>query len=78
MQWRLPIISQMIPGVLFLFLMLFQPESPRWLVERGRYDEAAAALAYIARKDPDNDAVVLNPTDAIRENVVVDPKERAK
>ncbi|OAX41445.1 general substrate transporter [Rhizopogon vinicolor AM-OR11-026] len=59
MQWRLPIISQMVPGVLFLFLMLFQPESPRWLVERGRYDEAAAALAYIARKDPDDDAVVL-------------------
>lgn len=59
MQWRLPIIAQLIPGALFLFLMLFQPESPRWLVERGRYDEAAEALAYIARKDPDDDAVVL-------------------
>lgn len=59
MQWRLPIIAQMIPGVLFLFLMLFQPESPRWLVERGRYEEAAKALAYISRKEPDDDAVVL-------------------
>ncbi|KAG2749931.1 general substrate transporter [Suillus brevipes Sb2] len=59
MQWRLPIIAQIVPGVLFLFFMLFQPESPRWLVERGRYEEAAAALAYIASKDQDDNAVVL-------------------
>ncbi|KAG2133567.1 general substrate transporter [Suillus bovinus] len=59
MQWRLPIIAQMVPGALFLFFMLFQPESPRWLVERGHYDKAAAVLAYIARKDQDDDAVAL-------------------
>ncbi|KAG1870688.1 general substrate transporter [Suillus subalutaceus] len=59
MQWRLPLISQIVPGALLLFFMPFQPESPRWLVERGRYEEAAAALAYIARKDQDDDAVVL-------------------
>ncbi|KAH7928074.1 general substrate transporter [Leucogyrophana mollusca] len=59
MQWRIPFIVQIIPGVLFLILMLIQPESPRWLVERGRYDEAAAALAHIARKAPDDDAVLL-------------------
>ncbi|KAG1869966.1 general substrate transporter [Suillus subluteus] len=59
MQWRLPIIAQIVPGALLLFFMPFQPESPRWLVERGRYEEAAAALAYIARKDRDDDAVVL-------------------
>ncbi|KAH7911358.1 general substrate transporter [Hygrophoropsis aurantiaca] len=58
MQWRIPFLVQMIPGVLFLALMLIQPESPRWLVERSRYDEAAEALAYIARKAPDDDAVV--------------------
>ncbi|KAG1778986.1 general substrate transporter [Suillus placidus] len=59
MQWRLPIIAQIIPGALLLFFMLFQPESPRWLVEHGQYEDAAAALAYIARKDQDDDAVVL-------------------
>ncbi|KAG2033315.1 general substrate transporter [Suillus americanus] len=59
MQWRLPIIAQIIPGALLLFFMLFQPESPRWLVEHGRYEEAAAALAHIARKDQGDDAVVL-------------------
>ncbi|KAG0701220.1 general substrate transporter [Suillus ampliporus] len=58
-QWRLPIIVQIIPGALLLLLMPFQPESPRWLVEHGRYEEAAAALAYIARKDPSDDAILL-------------------
>ncbi|KAH7884796.1 general substrate transporter [Phlebopus sp. FC_14] len=59
MQWRTPIIVQLIPGVIFFILMLFQPESPRWLVERGRYDDAAKSLAHIARKDPSDDAVQL-------------------
>jgi sugar porter (SP) family MFS transporter len=59
MQWRLPIIAQIVPGALFLFFMLFQPESPRWLVERGRYEEAAAALAHIANKNQNDNAIVL-------------------
>ncbi|KAF9238558.1 general substrate transporter [Melanogaster broomeanus] len=59
MQWRTPIIVQLIPGVLFFIFMLFQPESPRWLVERERYEDAAASLAYIARADPSSPAVQL-------------------
>lgn len=52
-------ILQMLPGVLFVFLMLFHPESPRWLVEQGRYGDAGHALAYIVRKDVDDEAVQL-------------------
>ncbi|KAI6039839.1 hypothetical protein EDC04DRAFT_3002887 [Pisolithus marmoratus] len=59
MQWRTPIIVQMLPGIIFFLFMLFQPESPRWLVERGRYTEAADALGYIVRKDSQDDAVQL-------------------
>ena len=58
-QWRLPIIIQIIPGVLFFVFMLFQPESPRWLVEKERYEDAAKSLAYIARTDPLSPAVQL-------------------
>lgn len=57
MQWRLPIIVQIIPGIFFFFFMLFQPESPRWLVEKERYEDAARSLAYIARTDPASPAV---------------------
>lgn len=56
-QWRLPIIVQVIPGIFFFFFMLFQPESPRWLVEKERYEDAAKSLAYIGRADPASPAV---------------------
>jgi len=59
MQWRIPFIVQVIPGALFIFLMLFQPESPRWLVEHEQYDRAAQTLAYVARTSVDDEAVIV-------------------
>ncbi|KAI0745919.1 general substrate transporter [Earliella scabrosa] len=56
-QWRIPFIMQIIPGVFFIFGMLFQPESPRWLVEHGHRDRAAASLARTAGTTPDDPAV---------------------
>ncbi|KAF9004025.1 general substrate transporter [Cyathus striatus] len=58
MQWRIPFIVQMIPGVLFVFAMLFQPESPRWLVEHRKYDLAASSLAFTGRTTPNDESVV--------------------
>ncbi|KAG6919165.1 hypothetical protein DXG01_008463 [Tephrocybe rancida] len=57
MQWRIPFIMQMVPGVLFIVAMVFQPESPRWLVEHGKEDEAAKTLAYVGRMSPDDEQV---------------------
>ena len=45
--WRIPFGLQMIPGVVLLVGMLFQNESPRWLVEKQRLDEARKALAHV-------------------------------
>ncbi|EKM58555.1 uncharacterized protein PHACADRAFT_140586 [Phanerochaete carnosa HHB-10118-sp] len=58
MQWRLPLIMQLIPGVLFVTSMLFQPESPRWLVEHGYFDRAAKSLARASGARPDSDTVL--------------------
>ncbi|KAK0236086.1 general substrate transporter [Armillaria nabsnona] len=57
MQWRVPFIVQMVPGVLFTIAMLFQPESPRWLVEHQQYDRAARTLAFVARTSVDDETV---------------------
>lgn len=59
MQWRMPFAVQLVPGVLFILLMIPQPESPRWLVEQERYDEAARTLAYVIRTSVDDQAVLL-------------------
>ncbi|GLB40275.1 putative major facilitator superfamily, sugar transporter (TC 2.A.1.1) family protein [Lyophyllum shimeji] len=58
MQWRIPFIVQMIPGFFFVLAMSLQPESPRWLVERGKVDEAAKALAFVGRTSVDDEDVV--------------------
>jgi SP family galactose:H+ symporter-like MFS transporter len=48
-RWMLGIIA--IPGALFLLGVLVLPESPRWLMLRGRRDEATAVLARLRGDD---------------------------
>jgi len=55
-KWRVPFALQMVPGALLLFLVL-ENESPRWLVEKGRIDDAAVALAHARGKSPDDQTV---------------------
>jgi hypothetical protein len=45
-SWRIPSILQGIPSFLQIALVLFAPESPRWLVSKGRDQEALKTLAY--------------------------------
>ncbi|KAJ3739943.1 hexose transporter [Lentinula detonsa] len=44
--WRIPSALQGLPSVLQIFLAWFLPESPRWLVSRGREEQALNTLAY--------------------------------
>lgn len=45
--WRYMLAIAAIPAIALFFGMLRVPESPRWLVERGRIDEARAVLETI-------------------------------
>jgi sugar porter (SP) family MFS transporter len=57
-QWRIPVAIQLIPGG-FLFIGLwFLKESPRWLVSRGRVEEATASLAYMRCESPTDPEIV--------------------
>ena len=42
--WRWIYLMQAVPAAVFLVALLFIPESPRYLVAKGRLDEAAAVL----------------------------------
>jgi sugar porter (SP) family MFS transporter len=50
-NWRLMFASTAIPAVIFLIALLFVPESPRWLIQAGRMEEAWASLRRIATEE---------------------------
>ena len=43
-QWRFPLSFQVVPGVIMACGVWLMSESPRWLVEHERYEEAQAVL----------------------------------
>ncbi|KAF4633406.1 hypothetical protein G7Y89_g4712 [Cudoniella acicularis] len=55
--WRLSILVQLIPGLIFLIGVPFLPETPRWLAEKGKFDQAQTSLAYLRDADRDSDIV---------------------
>lgn len=48
LSWRLPLILQAVPSGLVVCLVWLLPESPRWLIMRGRNEEAKAFLVKCA------------------------------
>src|SRR5580692_10051396 len=42
--WRLMLVSEAIPAVLFLVLLTLVPDTPRWFVMKGRSDKALEVL----------------------------------
>jgi len=46
-NWRLFLASEGIIALLFFFLRLSEPDSPHWLIARGRFAEAAQAFIRI-------------------------------
>jgi sugar porter (SP) family MFS transporter len=46
-NWRYMYATGAIPSVIFFLLLLRVPESPRWLVKRGREEEAGRVLARV-------------------------------
>ncbi len=46
-NWRLMLGIIVVPGLIFLVGMFFVPDSPRWLMLRGRRDDARTVLAEL-------------------------------
>ncbi len=50
-EWRWKLGVSAIPALAFLALLFFIPRSPRWLVKRGRTEEARAVLRRIGEQN---------------------------
>jgi MFS transporter, SP family, xylose:H+ symportor len=49
--WRLMLASEAIPAFLFLALLLLVPDTPRWLVMKGRSEKALVVLTHLVGID---------------------------
>ncbi|KAI1340347.1 general substrate transporter [Xylariaceae sp. FL0016] len=57
--WRIPSLLQAFPSCCCFVILLFVPESPRWLIDRDRHDEALQILSIANGADRSDDPLVL-------------------
>ena len=65
--WRVPIGIQMVPTLALFCVMLYLPESPRWLVEKGKNEDALQVLARVHANGDQDDEYVQAEYQEIRE-----------
>ncbi|KAH7177042.1 putative Myo-inositol transporter 1 [Dactylonectria macrodidyma] len=56
--WRLPIAAQILPALIISIVLFGLPETPRWLMERGRVDEAVEVMCQVYGVGPDDESLL--------------------
>ncbi|KAI8634235.1 putative MFS myo-inositol transporter [Xylariaceae sp. FL1651] len=69
--WRIMVGLGAIPAILQCVLLLFMPETPRWLVKAKRPEEARAVITKTAGSDP----VAIKMTDSILKDIEFEVRE---
>jgi MFS family permease len=58
-SWRLPVLIQIVPTAIQWSIIMFGPESPRWLIGKGKDQQALKILAkYHGGGDPNHPLVI--------------------
>lgn len=53
-QWHIPVAVQFVPAGVLVLSMIAIPESPRWLVSKGRMEQARKSLSWIRHLPEDH------------------------
>jgi hypothetical protein len=65
----MPSALQAIFSILCIVILPFMPESPRWLVFNGRYEEALTVLAQTCANGDEQNPIVLAQYQEIRDTI---------
>lgn len=71
-SWRIPSILQGLPSMLQFALVLFAPESPRWLISKGKHEKALQMLAYYHADGNELDPLVQYEFEEIKAAIELD------
>jgi len=72
-NWRWMLGIEFVPAVLYFFFLLFVPQSPRWLILKGRFDEA-----YRVMKSLSDEQTAQKLVGDLKESVLLDQKPKEK
>ncbi|KAK4956668.1 hypothetical protein LTR10_006195 [Elasticomyces elasticus] len=70
-QWRFPLAFQVVPGLIMAGGVWFLQESPRWLMEHDRHDEAKTVLQKLHSTGHNDDFLQLE-FEEIRDTIVAE------
>ena len=65
--WRGMLGSETLPAVLFFLIIFFIPESPKWLIIKGKTEKAAGILARIYAEEADIQSEITNTKQSLGE-----------
>ncbi|GBE89812.1 Lactose permease [Sparassis crispa] len=71
-SWRIPSLMQGLPSVLQVILIFFAPESPRWLISKGKDSEGLRTLAYYHADGDEQDPLVQYEYQEIKAAINID------
>ncbi|CAM1500635.1 Fc.00g097970.m01.CDS01 [Cosmosporella sp. VM-42] len=77
-SWRIPSLLQGIPAIIQLFLIWFVPESPRWLISKGRGKDARDLLVKHHGNGDERNALVELEYQEIKESIESDSTVKSK
>jgi SP family xylose:H+ symportor-like MFS transporter len=67
--WRLMLLSEAVPAVLFMILLTFVPDTPRWYVMKGRLEDARSVLGrLVGNEEARTTLVEIQESLAVGEN----------